>query len=267
MNGEALNGSAFGNRKLLEQLIEDRVLVRIVVGRGRAKIRCPNPLALRNYLKHQFSIVDLAAYLDVVQQDVRDGEDSLKATASSKILRTGSLQGFFIKAFGASIEIGGKGLEPLPVGVEYFVSDFQSLEIPEKALVVGVENPECFTKAGRLLHLFPRKPLIFVLRYHSNAILRWLPTHGNPYLHFGDFDPAGIAIYCNEFLPILGNVRCSFFVPENFEELIAHGDPDLFDQQAHLWPPKIEIQQPELQQLVSVISRFAKGCEQEKLLQ
>lgn len=88
----------------------------------------------------------------------------------------------------------------------------------------------------------------------------------NPYLHFGDFDPAGIAIYCNEYLSVLGEDRCRFFVPDEIEALFAHGDTALYDRQAHLWPPKMHIRQRELLNLISLINRTGKGCEQELLL-
>lgn len=267
LKGEVLNASTFGSRQLLDKMVEDRVLSRAVKGRNRSKISCPNPAGFKNYLRLQFGIVDLAAYVDLLEQEFRDGEESLKATTSTKTLRTGSLKGFFIKAFGAGVAMMGSPLERLPDGVDYFVSDFQSLEISTEALVVGVENPECFTKAARLQHLFVREELVFVLRYHSNRLIRWLESIENPYLHFGDFDPAGVAIYCNEYLPNLGKERCRFFVPENVEKLIQSGDPTLFDRQAHLWPPKVQIDQHELLELITIITRFRKGCEQEKLLQ
>lgn len=266
MVGEVLNGSAFGNRRLLEKMLEDHVLVRTITGRNRSNIRCHNPTALQNYLRLQFGISDLEAYLDLLHKDTRDGEESLRATVSTKILRTGSLQGFFIKACGVEISISGQPLERLPEGAEFFVHNPDLLNLPSAVPVVGVENPECFLKAERMLHLFPREKLVFVLRYHSNRLISWLKAIDNPYLHFGDFDPAGIAIYCNEYLPVLGNSRCSFFVPDGIEQLIANGDPELFDQQAHLWPPKAEIQQRELLTLIGAVSRYGKGCEQEKLL-
>jgi hypothetical protein len=264
--GEVLNASAFGNRRLLQKMLEDRVLTRTVTGRNRSKISCPNPAALRNYLRLQLGIADLETYLELLDQPERDGEASLKATTSTKTLRTGSLQGFFIKAFGVELCIGEHPLGRLPEGVDYFVHQPNALSFDETVTVIGVENPECFTKAERLLHLFPERELVFVLRYHSNRLIQWLENIENPYLHFGDFDPAGIAIYCNEYLSVLAEGRCRFFVPEGVEQLIAGGDAALFDRQAHLWPPKVEIDQHDLVELIGTISRYAKGCEQEKLL-
>jgi hypothetical protein len=267
LDGAVLNASAFGNQRLLQKMLEDRVLTRTVTGRNRSKISCPNPAALRNYLRLQLGIADLETYLELLNQPERDGEASLKATTSTKTLRTGSLQGFFIKAFNVELRIGEHPLGRLPEGVEYFVHGPEALGFDETVTVIGVENPECFTKAERLLHLFPERELVFVLRYHSNRLIQWLETIANPYLHFGDFDPAGIAIYYNEYLPVLGSDRCRFFVPEQIEKIVEQkGSAKLFDQQTHLWPPKQAVVQSDLQRLILLISRTGKGAEQELLL-
>ncbi|MDF7809203.1 hypothetical protein P4E94_17295 [Pontiellaceae bacterium B12219] len=259
--------SAFGNRRQLKQLEEDRAVLRMVTGRNRASIRCPDPAALENYLRLHFGITDLGTYLNLLDQADRDGEDSLLATTSTKTFRRKGMQGFFIKAFSTPMHMGGHALDTLPDGVEYFVHDPASLRVSSSALIVGVENPECFVKIDRLIHRFPQEELVVVMRYHSLSPVEWLKSVENHYLHFGDFDPAGIAIYCNEYLARLGERRCRFFVPEQIEKILEQkGSGELFDQQAHLWPPKQGVDQPDLQGLVRLISRTGKGAEQELLL-
>ena len=265
--GEAINASAFGNKRQLDRLVEDRAVVRMVNGRNRSSCRCSDPPALRNYLRLHFGITDLTTYIELLDQETRDGEDSLQATTSTKTLRQKGLRGFFVKAFSTELKIDGVPLVTLPKGVEYFVHRPESLCISTSALVVGVENPECFVKVERLLHLFPQKELVFVLRYYSNCLIQWLEAIDNSYLHFGDFDPAGIAIYCNEYLPRLGEIRCRFFVSAGVEGLLEkYGLPELFDHQVHQWPLKQKIQQQELRALIDSINRIGKGLEQEQLL-
>lgn len=267
IDGEVLPASAFGNRRQLKQLEEDRAVVRMVTGRNRASIRCPDPVALENYLRLHFGITDLRAYLKLLDQETRDGEDSLLATTSTKTFRRKGMQGFFIQAFSTELQVGGRSLNALPNGVEYFVHDPASLRVSPTALIVGVENPECFVKIARLIHYFPQKELVVVMRYHSLSPVEWLKSIANHYLHFGDFDPAGIAIYCNEYLARLGGRRCRFFVPEQIEKILEQkGSRELFDQQAHLWPPKQDVDQSDFQGLVQLISRTGKGAEQELLL-
>lgn len=265
LSGEAVNASAFGNKRQLKILEDDRVITRVTTGRNRSIFRCGDPCALESYLRLHFGIVNLEVYIDQLEQENRDGEDSLQATVSTKMLRQKSLQGFFIKAFKTEVKVQGKSLELLPEGVEYFVRDSSSLQVSTSALVIGVENPECFVKAERLCHLFPQQDLIFVLRYYGKSAVRWLKRIPNNYLHFGDFDPAGIAIYCNEFLAELGEERCRFFVPSNMESLIKIGQTSLFDQQQQGWPPRCEINQPKLVKLIELINRYGKGAEQELL--
>jgi hypothetical protein len=265
--GETLTASAFSNKQQLSQLVEDRALVMMIKGRGRSSYRCLDPTVLRRYLLLHFGITDLNAYSEALKQDNRDGENSLLAATSTKALRQKSLRGFFIKAFESELGIAGQPLGALPAGVEYFVHDLGALQISPSALVVGVENPECYVKAGQLQGLFPQKELVFVLRYYGKSSVEWLQTVENSYLHFGDFDPAGISIYCTEYLSNLGEERCRFFVPDGIEGLLeTHGLPELFDRQVHLWPPKAEIRQVELLELIDLINQFGKGLEQEQLL-
>lgn len=267
MDGEAVKASAFNNKRQLKKLEDDRILSRMVSGRNRATFRCNDPEALRNYLQLHFGITNLEAYIELLNQKDRDGENSLQATTSTKAFRSQGMQGFFIKSFGSTVSINGQALDALPDGVEYFVHHPDSLQISPTALVVGIENPECFVKIDRLMELLPKGDLVFVMRYHSLSPVKWLQSSQNHYLHFGDFDPAGIAIYCNEYLSRLGSDRCRFFVPSGIEAMIKeNGQIELYDRQQQQWPPKVKIMQPELAALIAVIDQCGKGLEQEWLL-
>jgi hypothetical protein len=220
---------------------------------------------LRNVLRIHFGITHLEAYIESFSQNSRDGEDSLRATTSTKTLRSKSLQGFFIKTFDSVLTLKNQPLSFLPHGVEYFISDFDALRISETATVIGVENPECFTKMNLLRHLFPADST-FVMRYHSSSPAKWIQTIPNPYLHFGDFDPAGIAIYCNEYLKHLNPARSTFFIPDNIEEIIKNGQTELYDAQRQYVPALKGVRQESLRQLIHFIEKHGKGAEQERLL-
>jgi len=263
--GETLNASAFGNKRQLKRLVEDRAVVRMITGRNRAQIHCPDSEALRNVLRLHFGIVRLEAYIESFGQNIRDGEDSLRATTSTKTLRSKSLQGFFVKTFDSLLALENQPLSSLPHGVDYFISDFDALQVSETATVVGVENPECFTKMSRLRHLFPADS-IFVMRYHSSSPSKWLQTIPNLYLHFGDFDPAGIAIYRNEYLKNLNPGNAKFFIPDNIEEIIKNGQVELYDTQRQYLPALKDVRQESLQYLIRLIEKHGKGAEQERLL-
>ena len=60
--------------------------------------------------------------------------------------------------------------------------------------------------------------VLFVSRYpQSTDLRRWLCTISNHYLHFGDFDLAGIHIFLFDFQQYLGKERSSFLIPCDIE--------------------------------------------------
>ncbi|MCA6071324.1 MAG: hypothetical protein LE168_02900 [Endomicrobium sp.] len=65
---------------------------------------------------------------------------------------------------------------------------------------------------------------LFVSRYPQNQskdLIKWLQSIPNNYLHFGDFDFAGIGIYLNEYKKYLTD-KAMFLIPENIEKFIAN---------------------------------------------
>lgn len=265
IDGETLNASAFTSKHLLTALLDDRIINQHITGKNRRKLHCSNPEGLRNHLRLKYGITDLKTYIVLKSQTGCDGEQSLLATTSTKSLRHRSLQGFFIKSFDPTLTLNHRSLQPLPSGAEYFIHDPTHLQLPASITIVGIENPECFIKIDRLRHLFPEE-CIFVMRYLSKSPVDWLKSIPNPYLHFGDFDPAGIAIYHHEFLKPLGEKRCRFFVPNEIGNLLKKGDPTLYDKQIHQLPFSTHFKQLDLQRLVEEIRRNGKGIEQEQLL-
>lgn len=90
-----------------------------------------------------------------------------------------------------------------------------------------------------------------------------IPNH---YLHFGDFDPAGISIFLNEYWKKLGS-KAIFFIPPNIESLVREkGNRTLFDRQRFAFDPE-EIEDSGLIQLIEVIKQLQKGLEQELLIE
>lgn len=266
-NGEQLNASEIASKGLLKQFCEDGI-IRIKPAGGRRVIYfCPEPVLLQNYLKAQNDILSLENYVNEFEVGSSDGESSLFASMSTKTFRVKSLQGFFIKAFHTEIVVSGITLRSVPYGIELFVHQPDKLQISHSALVVGIENPECFLKFEKLAHLFPKKELIIIMRYLSSSPNRWLQSITNNYLHFGDFDPAGLHIYIREYRNQLPIFRCSFFIPPNIEKLIDQfGVPSLYDQQIHLLKNVDSQLYPEVEWLIDLLNKHRKGMEQERLL-
>jgi len=109
---------------------------------------------------------------------------------------------------------------------------------------------------------------LFVSRYPQNQnkdLMKWLQTIPNRYIHFGDFDFAGIRIFLNEYKKYLKN-RASFFIPENIENLIEiYGNKKLYDKQGFNLN-KEKITEENLLKLIEAIHKHKKGLEQEILI-
>lgn len=265
--GEELKASEIASKKLLRQFVADGLIKEKAISKQRRTYVCHDAQGLLNYLNAQYDIISLEHYLQQKESGETDGERSLNATKSTKVLRKKSLQGFFIKAYGASLAMGDKELPVTPDGVDLFVHQPKALKVNPEVLIVGIENPECFVKFSQLRHLFPQKPLLLVMRYMSKSPNKWLESIPNNYLHFGDFDPAGISIYINEYRNRLGLSRCGFFIPDPMDVLMEqYGSTQLYDAQQHLLK-NIDVQDDaELKILIQLMQKHHKGVEQERLL-
>ncbi len=110
---------------------------------------------------------------------------------------------------------------------------------------------------------------MFIWRFqNSKSIVNWLQTLENQYLHFGDFDLAGIAIYLNEFWKYLDNNKCSFFIPDvisanNFEILQKNGSSRLYNKQIEKYANFNTYNCPQIAMLLSAIRGYKKGLVQE----
>ena len=98
--------------------------------------------------------------------------------------------------------------------------------------IVGIENCENFRWVSKQKELFKHLgKVLFVCRYpQSGDLVRWLQKIPNKYIHFGDFDLAGVFIYQNEFYNKLGE-RASFFVPKDIETRLRIGSRERYDAQ------------------------------------
>lgn len=153
-------------------------------------------------------------------------------------------------------------------GCMTFVNAPESFEIPKDVLVIGMENAENFMQIRKQKALFdslyPNLKILFVSRYPQNALsdLRdWLLRISNPYVHFGDFDLAGIHIYLSEFYDCLGE-RASFLIPHDIEERLRNGNAGLYDQQYEKFK-NMQVPDARVQSLVDMIHRYCRGYEQE----
>ena len=144
--------------------------------------------------------------------------------------------------------------------------------IPSNTIVVGVENMENFRLPERQTAVWEEiqdqfggdgiPPLLLVSRYpQSKDLVIWLQGIPNQYVHFGDFDLAGIHIYLTEFYRHLGD-RSAFFVPEDIEQRLSAGSRERYQVQFERFG-KMDIPDPRVKPLVDLIHHYQKGYDQE----
>ena len=266
MAGEQVAGSKINN-KLLEELLAEGLL--LVNSRGsRKSYRARDVNALKRYL------IDKDENYRMLEVDVLDSRASMAAeTGNSKLAIVRSCPGFPVNSY-ESIEcrLNGESFLVNPQrGYFFFVTEWNHFSIPEDVTVIGIENMENFRLIRQQrsffetylnTHQLPTK-VLFVSRYPQSVDLRkWLMSIPNHYLHFGDFDLAGIHIFLSEFQQYLGKERSSYLIPDDIESRLKSGSRNRYDEQfCHF--NQLKSNNCELQRLIDLIHNERKAYDQE----
>ena len=165
--------------------------------------------------------------------------------------------------------------DPFPIspqeGCFLFVSDWRIFTIPEDVTIIGIENMENFRKVRQQRLFFDEylhkhslsQKVLFVSRYPQSTDLReWLASIPNLYIHFGDFDLAGIHIFLSEFQKHLGIGRTSLLIPEDISSRLSYGSARRYNEQYARYKD-IKSDRIEIQQLIDLIHHERKGYDQE----
>lgn len=268
LRGEQI-ASGKAKHKIIDNLVKEQILDR--QGRIQKKLRLINPNGLEIFLQNKFGIKDLKEYIQILEQKDQLKRSDLVAVASdSKLKPIRSFKGFMVNCY-APVNTMYKNktmVLDLQDGVFQFIFDYETFYPEDKVTIVGIENPENFRYIQSQSRYFEDIHPLFVSRYpqtQSKDLLRWLQRIPNPYLHFGDFDLAGISIYLNEYKTHLGD-RARFFIPDTIESLLQdYGNSALYDTQS-LTTDKNQIHENELRTLIDLIHHTRKGLEQEILI-
>ena len=269
MAGEQVAGSKINN-KLLEELLAEGLL--LVNSHGsRKSYRARDVNALKRYL------IDKDENYRMLEVDVLDSRASMAAeTGNSKLITIRSCPGFPINSY-EPIECLLCG-EPFLVnpqeGSFFFVSEWEKFTIPKDVVVIGIENMENFRMIRKQKAFFENylqthglsNKVLFVSRYPQSTDLRkWLSTISNHYLHFGDFDLAGINIFLSDFQQFIGNDRSSYLIPDDIESKLKSGSRKRYDEQlCHF--NHLQSNNSELQRLINLIHNERKAYDQEGLI-
>ena len=266
MAGEQVAGSKINN-KLLEELLAEGLL--LVNSRGsRKSYRARDINAIKRYL------IDKDENYRMLEVDAPDSRASLAAeTGNSKLAIVRSCPGFPVNSY-ESIECW-LNTEPFVInpqeGYFFFVTEWNHFSIPEDVTVIGIENMENFRLIRRQRAFFetylktrrlPTK-VLFVSRYPQSVDLRmWLTSIPNYYLHFGDFDLAGINIFLSEFQRYISDERSSYLIPDDIEYRLKLGSRKRYDEQlCHF--NQLKSNNCELQRLIDLIHSERKAYDQE----
>ncbi|MCO5248410.1 MAG: hypothetical protein M9887_05625 [Chitinophagales bacterium] len=260
------SGSA--KHALIEELVTERIIER--TGRIQKKLQLTNSNALFLYLQNKYGINDLKKYIEVCQKENVQRNELVAISSDSKLKKVRTFKGFLINSYvPVQATLNGKAITlNFTNGTFQFIYDFENF-VPDKNItIVGIENPENFRFIEKQKYLFKEIQPLFVSRYPQNQskdLIKWLQSIPNNYLHFGDFDFAGIGIYLNEFKKYLSE-KASFFIPENIKNLISeNGNKARYDQQKINFVVET-IQEENLLQLINVIHKYKKGLDQEILI-
>lgn len=259
--GEQVASSKMSS-KLIDELMAEGLLS--VVTRGsRKSCRARNIEALKRYLIDKDESYRM---LEVCASGTR--ASLAMETGNSKLVAVRSCPGFPINTYEPiTCRLNGREMIVAPEeGSFLFIADWQSFTIPQNVIVVGVENMENFRKIRQQRALYEQTigsaRLLFVSRYpQSNDLRSWLQPIPNRYVHFGDFDLAGISIFLTEFHAYLGD-RSSFFIPSDIEQRLPNGSVERYNAQ-YLKFKYLSTDIPALQHLIDTINKYHRCYDQE----
>lgn len=264
LNGDSTPYTKFDGL-IANEMLEEGIIT--IVARGRVRqFRMIDPEGCRMYFsQHYTSGMKLEEWIEMKSrnEEVLRSEQVAKG-GNSKLRYTRVFKGFLLNCYEpieATLHNEHLLLSPLQ-GTSVFMQDYDHFRIPEDIVVVGIENGENFQYIRGQKYLFEGMRVLFASRYpQSKDLCTWLKSIPNRYIHFGDFDLAGVSIFLSEFYSELGE-RSEFFIPDDVEERIENGNQELYDAQYKKYR-YINVTDERLKPLVEMIHRYRRVYEQE----
>ena len=252
-------------KDIAETLLAEGLLTVQTHGSRRA-FRAINAIALKNFLQTRYE--ELRTLGDNYLDSYTTRFEQAAETGNSKLVMVRSCPGFPVNSY-EPITCSLSGNEIVvnpPEGGFVFIDNWQQFTIPNDVVVVGIENMENFRMIRHQRKLFESvlgdTPLLFVSRYPQSKDLRkWLQGITNRYVHFGDFDLAGINIFLTEFQQFLG-ARSSFFIPSDIEKRLQIGSQDRYNNQLSRFR-NLKCDENRIQAIIDLINKYHKCYDQE----
>lgn len=252
--------------RIFQQLIQEQVLLRQKESHGW-NIYTDHPQSLLNYLYNHYIRCTLDEYIERGQA-APSRSNNIRMSGDSKLKETELWQGFYFKV-SEPIHAQWQGrpltLLPYPEGIPVFMPQPETLSLPEDVTVVMIENSENFLKIETQLPLFQGLKCFFVSFYpreQHSYFIEWLQKQPNNYVHYGDFDFAGIHIYQSQYKKYVSG-ESRYLVPSGLLPLFRrYGKRELYNNQLSL-QALIKADEPGISELLEIIKREHKGLEQE----
>ena len=263
-NGEKIPFSKL-KHEVIVSMLDNGILQKQILGRSKALIYLSNKNLLTSYLTNHFGIDSLEAYIEASKNENLTRAEAIDVSSNSKWKSTRTFKGFLVNCFQpVECKLNNQHITIEPQeGTFTFIYDYEVFTPPANITIVGMENPENFRYIQKQRRLFEKIQPLFVSRYPQNKdLIKWLKLIPNSYLHFGDFDFAGLNIYFNEYKKHLKG-RARFFLPQDLEKFLStKGSRDNYNNQTIQFDKK-KVEEEDIFSLLVLIEKYKKGLEQE----
>jgi hypothetical protein len=268
INKETIPASSAKNR-LIDDLVSENIILQ--KGKHHKSLQLISENDLHIYLANQLQINDLENYISALENKNSSRAEFVRITTDSKNSKERTFKGFLVNSYTPiKAELNQQKIIINPtIGSFVFIYDFENLKIDKGVTIVGIENPRNFRHVQEQQYLFKHITPLFISRYPQNQnkdFIKWLKSIPNDYLHYGDFDIAGIGIYLNEYKKHLSK-RAAFFIPKNIDNSIKkNGNRERYNNQKINFKVS-EISEKPLFSLIEIITTEKKGLDQEFYIQ
>ena len=268
LHGESIPYSALP-KSLAESLTEEGLLSIAYHGTKRCVI-ARNAKALASALpQYNEALKDLDAAVRLLTEDnSRAAQAALSGNSKTSSKR--AMPGFLVNSYNdINCRLCGNSFTIKPVeGSAVYIADWQTFIPPVSTLIIGIENTENFLRIHEQRKLFEdclkqeESKILFVSRYaFSSDLMDWLASIPNRYLHFGDFDLAGIDIFLNQFKPHVEE-RGSFLIPSDIERRLKNGSRKRYDEHYQKYS-NLTTTDEALNHLITLIHKYRRTYDQE----
>ncbi|GIT99724.1 hypothetical protein TSL6_02310 [Sulfurovum sp. TSL6] len=261
-----VRGGEIKDKKVLLEFVSHRLITEKRETKTRKSYTVTNLLALQSYLLSVYGIKDIKKYVETMQDKDASRGNMLESSTRDKEKQIGTQTGIYLKStFALEIYQGISVPANADIdGLSYFLTDYTQIVLDKDICIIGVENSENLMKISSQIHLFSGYGSRLLFMLVNPSMLNLLPGTDNKYVHYGDFDYAGISIYLHKIKTKLKG-KSEFFVPDNIGQLLKDGDSTKYFQHKHL-EKSITGSEEKIDMLIESIRSLQKTAYQEALI-